>query len=164
MTPQQLTTLKAHILASTDPAVVAARGNGADIGRNDTELARLYNLPASPTTAAWLREASARQIFEATNVNLYDNVAAGKRDAWRMLMDFAPVDFGRNARRNTVVDVWSAQTANQRNAVLNGLTEPATVAQVVLGGTNDTAEGVTALTRNFWGQVTIADIGAAMNG
>ena len=158
LTPQQLATLKAHINGSTDPDVVAARAI-----RNDTELARLYNLPASPVVNAWLREASARQIFEATNVNLFDSVAAGKRDAWRMLMDFAPADFGRNARRNTVLDVWSAQTANQRNAILNSLTEQATVAQVALGGTNDTAEGVTAFTRNFWGQVTIDDIGRAMN-
>lgn len=158
LTPAQLTTLAAHIRASTDPAVVAALAI-----RNDTELTRLYNLPATPAVAAWLREATARQIFEAMNINLYDNVATGKRDAWRMLMDFAPVDFGRQNRRNTVIDVWSAQTANQRNAILNGLTEPATVAQVALGGTNDTAEGVTAATRNFAGLVTIDDIGRALN-
>lgn len=46
LTTAQLASLKAHILASVDPAVIAAIGGGA-IGRNDTELARLYNLPSA---------------------------------------------------------------------------------------------------------------------
>lgn len=46
LTPLQLAALRTHILASTDPAVVAALGGGA-VGRNDTELARLYNLPSA---------------------------------------------------------------------------------------------------------------------
>ena len=158
MTPAELTALKAHILANTDPAVQAALAI-----RNDTELQRLYNLPASPTVAAWLKAATARQIFEATNITQFDSVSAGKRETWRMLMDFAPIDFGRNQMRNALMDVWSAQNASQRNSILTALTEPATVAQVALGGTNRTSEGVTALDRNFWGQVSIADIGAALN-
>lgn len=46
LTTAQLATLKAHILASADPAVIAAIGGG-QIGRNDTLLAQLYNLPSA---------------------------------------------------------------------------------------------------------------------
>ena len=48
LTPAQLTTLAAHIRASTDPAVVSALANGAD-----NELARLYNLDAVPAFVVW---------------------------------------------------------------------------------------------------------------
>jgi hypothetical protein len=164
MTPQQLTTLKAAILADANPAVVAALAI-----RNDTELARLYNLPAAPAVAAWLKAATGQQIFEATNITQFDSVSAGKRDVWKLLIeraDLRPIDFGRNQIRNAVIDVWSAQTLTQRNAICNGLTESATVAEVALGGTVRFSEtnGVSALDRNFAGQVTIDDIGSALNG
>ena len=162
LTAQQLSTLKAAILADTDPAVVAALAI-----RNDTELARLYNLDAPGPVKAWLKRADKLAIFDAMNVNLYDNVAAGKRAAWEMLMDIAsvrPIDFGQQNKRNAVTDVWSAQTVAQRQAILNGLTENATKAEVALGGQNRTTESITALDRNFEGDVTIADIGAALNG
>lgn len=42
LTSTQATALKNDILASVDPAVVAARGGGA-VGRDDTTLAALYN-------------------------------------------------------------------------------------------------------------------------
>jgi len=156
LTAEQLVSLKSHINASTDPDVMAARAI-----RNDIELARLYNLPSA--TTAWLKTATRQQIFEAMDLTLYDNVAAGKRDAWRMLMDNAPVDFGRNPMRKAVTDVWSAQTAGQRDALLTGLTEFATVAEAALGGTNKTTGGVTALDRSWSGMLGHPDISAALN-
>lgn len=160
LTRAQLATLAAHIRANQDAAVVAALTI-----RNDSELARLYNLPASPATSAWMKAASAVAIFEATDLARFDNVSAGRRESWRMLQDFAPHDFGNNKRRNAVVEIWSAQTLGQRNAVLSALTENATLAEVALGGQTKTSEtgGVTALDRNWAGVISIEDVGVALN-
>ena len=58
MTPAQLTALKNHIAANLDPAVIAARDSG-----NDTELARLYNLPSS--FSVWRSTTPADTIADA---------------------------------------------------------------------------------------------------
>ena len=58
MTPAQLQTLKAAVLASVDPAVQAA---GAS--RNDTELARLLNLPS--TFYVWRSTVPADEVADA---------------------------------------------------------------------------------------------------
>lgn len=58
MTPQQLTTLKAAVLASQDAAVQAAAST-----RNDTELARLLNLPSS--FAVWRIDVPSTELVGA---------------------------------------------------------------------------------------------------
>lgn len=58
MTPQQLATLKAHIAANQDPAVISAAATG-----NDTELAKLYNLPS--TFYVWRSTTPADEIADA---------------------------------------------------------------------------------------------------
>ena len=58
MTPAQLATLKAHIAANQDPAVISAATTG-----NDTELARLYNLPS--TFYVWRSTTPADEIADA---------------------------------------------------------------------------------------------------
>ena len=60
LTPSQLTTLAAHIRANTDPAVVSALANG-----QDNEIARLYNLPASPAFPLWRTDASVDAIIDS---------------------------------------------------------------------------------------------------
>ena len=58
MNAQQLATLKAHIAANQDPAVISAATTG-----NDTELARLYNLPS--TFSVWRSTTPADEIADA---------------------------------------------------------------------------------------------------
>lgn len=58
MTPEQLEMLKAAVLASADPAVQSAAAS-----RNDTELARLLNLPSS--FYVWRSSAPADEIADA---------------------------------------------------------------------------------------------------
>jgi hypothetical protein len=157
LTPQQLATLKADILARPELAPFVASGQ-------DNAIASFYNEIAPGPVKGWMRAASARQIFEATNVNLYDGVPAGKRDAWRMLMDFAPVDFGQQNKRNAVSDVWSAQTLPQRQAVLQKLTEDCKRGEVLFGGPNETTDAITALKRDYVGAITDADVAQALRG
>lgn len=80
MTPQQLQTLKAAILASLNPLVIAARAEPV----NDTELARLYNLPS--TFVCWRTQVTQDEImqngFDWTQV---DNQTVGKARIWEWL-------------------------------------------------------------------------------
>lgn len=62
LTTEQLSTLKAAIIADQDPAVVTALGGGT-VGRNDTELARLYNLPTA--FVVWKKDVRKSAIFAA---------------------------------------------------------------------------------------------------
>lgn len=77
MTPQQLQTLKAAILA--DPVLSA-------IGRNDTEMARMLNLPTA--FVVWRSSVSQDEImqngFDWVQV---DNLTVGKARIWEWLFD-----------------------------------------------------------------------------
>lgn len=77
MTPAQLQTLKAAILASINPAVIAARAEPV----NDTELARLYNLPS--TFTAWKTKVTWDEIMEnGMDFTRVDNLTNGSK--WRI--------------------------------------------------------------------------------
>jgi len=70
--------LAAHINASTDPAVAAARAAGAD-----AEIARLYNLPAAPAFPVWRTDASVDAIIDSITWASYtpnDKVASTDTD------------------------------------------------------------------------------------
>jgi hypothetical protein len=98
-------------------------------------------------------------LFEATDVTKFDGLTAGKRDAWRLLMDNTPIDMGRNANRKAVQDIWGNTDSV---AVLQALREKATRAQVLFGGTSKTTNTVTALDRAFTGLLSIDDVRAAV--
>ncbi len=106
------------------------------------------------TTDAWLYAATRTQLFEATNITKFDALTAGKRDAWRLMLDNAPIDFGRNPMRNAVVDAWGNTDSV---TVLQALTEKATRAQAAIGGTSKTTNTVTALDRTYTGTVSQVD-------
>ncbi len=158
LTTAQETTLAAHIRASKDAAVIAALAI-----RNDVELARLYNLASD--TDAWQSAMSARGIFEATDVANYDNITqAGKREAWRMLMDFAPIDFTRNKYRKVITDVWAATlSAGNLTALTQSFTRKATVAEAVFGGASATTNAVTALKLKWEVALSTDDVSYALN-
>jgi hypothetical protein len=148
----QLTTLAAAIAAETDQTFVGFRTTG-----NNTEITNWYN--AASTTDAWRYHAERSTLFEATDVTKFDGLTAGKRDAWRLLMDNTPIDMGRNANRKAVQDIWGNTDSV---AVLQALREKATRAQVLFGGTSKTTNTVTALDRAFTGLLSIDDVRAAV--
>lgn len=155
LTPAQETKLAAHIRANQDAAVVAALAI-----RNDTELARRYNL--SSATDAWQSAMSARELFEATDVTKYDNITkAGKREAWRMMLDFAPIDFTRQKYRKVCTDVW--EVAADATAVLQACTRKATVAEAAFGGAAASTGGVSALKLVWEGTLSTDDVSYSLN-
>lgn len=153
LTTAQETTLAAHIRASQDAAVIAALAI-----RNDVELARLYNLASA--TDAWRVSMSGRDLFEATDVTKFDGLTAGKRDAWRLLLTFAPVDMMRQKNRKAAQDVWGNADSV---AVLQACTRKATVAENALGGASATTNTVSALKLNWEGALSTDDVSYALN-
>jgi hypothetical protein len=154
LTNAQKTALATALRAETDPSVVAALAI-----RDDVALTAWCN--AASATDAWKFAALRRDLFEATNVAKFDNLTAGKRDAWKLMMDNSPVDFTRQPMRNSVVDVWGAADAV---AVLQACTEKATHAEAYLGGTSRTTNTVVAISRSFSGAVSLTEVSQALNG
>lgn len=153
LTDAQMTTLAAGIRASTDPTVVAALAI-----RNDVALTAWCN--AASAQDAWAQDVTGAALFEQTDVAKFDNLTAGKRDAWRLMLDFAPVDFARNKNRKAVEDIWGATDSV---AVLQSLTRKATNAEQILGGTSATSNTVTAWKLNYAGSVGITEVSTALN-
>ena len=153
LTDAQQQTLPAALRAEQATAVVAALAI-----RNDVALTEWCN--AASTVDAWNEAMSGKDLFEATNVTLFDNLTAGKRDAWRLLLSFAPIDMGRNKNRKAVLDIWGATNAT---TVLQSCTRKATHAESYLGGTDAITNGVTAKKLNFTGQLSINEVSIALN-
>ena len=103
---------------------------------------------------------SGRDLFEATDVTKFDGLTAGKRDAWRMMLDFQPLDFARNKLRKAVVDVWGETDSV---SVLQACTRKATNGEKYLGGTAATENTVTAWKLSVPGQIGMNDISNALN-
>lgn len=152
MTEAQKQTLAAALRAETDASVIAAMSI-----RNDVYLAEWCN--AASAVDAW-SAMTARLLFEASDVTKFDSLQTGKRDAWRMMLDFQPIDFTRNKMRKAVVDVWGTTAAV---AVLQACTRKATNAENYLGGNSATENTVTALKLNWTGTLSHPEISDVLN-
>jgi hypothetical protein len=153
LTTEQATTLAAHIRANTDQAVIDA----LEI-RNDVLLAELYN--ATTSADAWISSMASADLFDAMDVTKFDALTAGKRDAWRLMLDFAPIDMTKVKTRKGVQDVWGDTNSV---AVLEACRRKATVAEVALGGETKTTNTVSALKLDWEGTLTYTDVGIALN-
>lgn len=126
-------------------------------------LLDLLNGANVPATNAWRTDVSAQEADTAPDYSGFDTIPAGKRESWGFFLNFNR-DFTQDKVRKWIIDVWGAATPNSDSAaILNAGVEPATTAQVVLSGQNKTTGTVSALARNFAGQVTIADANYLIN-
>lgn len=154
MDATQRAQLGTALRAETDQGVVAAIA-----ARNDSAVVAWCN--SLSAIDAWLSSASDRDLFEATDVAKFDNLTAGKREAQGRLERFAPLDFTRQKMRKAMQDIWGNADSV---AVLQALRRKATRAEVYLGGNEATTNTVTALKLNFEGDVSVEDVGRALNG
>jgi hypothetical protein len=144
--------LKAAIAAETDSAFVALRDSG-----QTGALANWYNEPS--TTDAWMVGASAMVLDEGADYAAFDSVVAGKRDAWKLFLTYAPRDMSKNKMRKVVTDVWgNAVAASVAESVLQGCLEKAKKGELVFGTTSATTGTVTGVKRNWVGSLTNDDI------
>jgi hypothetical protein len=153
LTSAQLVTLKTAINAETNATLVGYRTNG-----QTTMIAEWYN--ATSNTDAWNSSISQSALFDATDITKFDNISTGKRDAWRILLDFAPCDATRIKVRKGVQDIWGDTDSV---SVLQACLRKATKAEVVLGGTSVTTNTVAGLKLNWEGQISGDDVASALS-
>ncbi len=155
MTPEQLSTLKAAVIA--DPTLSA-------VGRNDTELARLLNLPTA--FICWRTLVSQDEImqneFDWVRV---DNLSIGKARIWDWLFYNAQraINPSKPNVRAGIAECWKGTAADLavRAAVLAHCKRAATRAEGILatGAGTDANPGLF----DFEGSVSINDIGEMWN-
>lgn len=153
MTESQYQTLAAALRAETDAGVVAMLAI-----RNDVWLAEWCN--ADSAVDAWQPAMTNRLLFESGDVTKFDGLSAGKRDSWKLLLEFAPINFARNKMRKAVTDIWGNTDSV---AVLQACTRKATNAENYLGGNLATENTVTALKLNWTGTTSYSEIGEILN-
>ena len=150
----QQQTLAAALRAETNAGVVAAL-----VIRNDVILRDWCN--AASATLAWSVSITSKELFEAGNILKYDGIAqAAKREAWQMILQYAPQDMSRNKMRLAVIDVWGS---TESVAVLQACRRFATNGEVYLGGASVTENTVTALKLNVPGNISLDDISNSLN-
>lgn len=153
MTDAQLQTLAAAIRAETNQACVDALAI-----RNDVAMEQWVN--AASAQSAWNPSMSGVALFEATDVTKFDGLVAGKREAWKLMLQFAPINFGKQKFRKAVTDAWGTTDSK---AILTDCTRPATNGEKYLGGTVVTENTIAAWKLNFSGNIAIGEISNALN-
>lgn len=153
MTPAQLVTLKAALLAETDSGVVAALAI-----RNDVALTEWCN--TASTTDAWSSNVSDKDIFEACDVTKFDSLTAGKRESQTRLERYAPIDFTKQKMRKAIQDIWGNTDSIP---ILQAFTRKATNGELYFGGTVVTTNTVSATKLNVPGQISMNDVSNALN-
>lgn len=153
LTDVQKTTLAIALKAENNATVVTALAI-----RDDVTLTNWCN--SFSAADAWNESISGKDLFQAMDVTKYDGLTAGKRDAYRALMDYAPHDMAKNTNRKAILDIWGPQ---ESVAVLQACIRKATHAEKYLGGTSATTNTVTALKLTFTGQVSLLEISQALN-
>lgn len=161
LTTEQLQTLKAAMLANTDPNVQAAVAIG-----NATFLLAYYNAEASPAVKAWRSDVDPRDSDEATPWDQFDNITqAGKRESWVHAFMRYPRDYTKASVRKWVTDVWgNATTGSNAFGILTGAgMRNITRAEQVLGGNTVANRNDAAAIRLTWeGPLTLEDVGRAL--
>lgn len=149
LSASQSTTLKSFVQASVDPVIVTARQQG-----NTFDLAKALNADASPVVLGWRVAVTPVEADDAPDYSTFDSIPAGKRESWGFFLAFSR-DYSRNKTRKWVTDVWgNAAAASNAEAILQTAVENASVAENAIGGTLRTTGTVSAIARNFVGDVT----------
>lgn len=159
LTTAQASTLRAYVLASQDAAIIEAATS-----RNDTELARLLNLPGTKTI--WRSSVSQDEImqngFDWVRV---DNLSIGKARIWDWLFhnSSASINPTKPNVRAGIAECWKGTAADLavQAAVFVHCKRLATVVEGIfaVGAGTDGTPAVTS----FEGFVDAADIGAMWN-
>ena len=162
LTTAQLTTLKAAILAETNPAFVDARTKG------QTPVMREWlDAPLSPAINCWRSSVPAQDADECTPWVAFDTLSAGKRESWNVAFMRYPRDFTRAPVRKWVTDIWGvAAVGSSAEAIFTGCAMRAiTRAEGILGGSNTASINTVSARKLSWeGPLTDQDIGAALEG
>lgn len=162
LTPQQLSTLRAFVAGSADPAISFARDNG------QTDVLRgLLNATASPVVQSWATNVDKQQVLNAVaeNAAQADNISAQRQWAFDKILSASPLDASLDKIRSGVVATVAANTGDpqaMRRGVLRAMRAPATVAQAAIGGTDQVADTITAKVLSYYGTLDSEDVRAIL--
>ena len=163
MTPAQLITLKAAIIADPVAGPIRLLGDTA---------ALLSWCNGASATSAWRTKVGGGEVYDAHKPVEYINRSAAERSAFDLMAGQTRThDFGVGAKRNGVADIFSGATNNtSRTLIFTVAQEFATNAQMTLGGANASvggtgvmAEVVTAFKRTWTDQVSQAEANVLVN-
>jgi hypothetical protein len=162
LTPAQLATLKAAIIA--DPTAGPMRTAG------DTAALLAWCNGAS-ATLAWRPVVSGDEIYAAHKPKDYLARSAAERSGFDLMCRQTRLDFTVGKIRTGIADMFSGTTNNSsRTDIFTAAQVAATNAQLVLGGasasvggTADMVETVTALKRNFVDPVSQDEVNKLVN-
>lgn len=166
ITPEQRTTLKAAILAQTDPEFVTYRD-----GNNFVQMTMWLNSPVTPTEAAWDEKCSMSKLDELANyaqfnpASLATDLECSKLIAtlavWQLFISGIPSQMERDMRlsknRGVIIDCFGNNASSR--AVLTATTRPKTRAEKILGnGTSATTATITANVLTWIGPLSPGDV------
>lgn len=162
MTPEQLTTLKAAILAETDAEFVAARDAG-----NNSQMLAWFNAAAAPEFVVWRTNVSRSEIQDdgAFNWTVVDNLSTGSKYRiweWMFSNSSSAINASKANIRAGIAACWvgNAQLLAVQAMVLAKCKRAATKAEKLFAtGTGSTASPAVM---DVEGQISIDDIRAAV--
>lgn len=155
LTDAQYTTLANHIKANTDPEVVAALAI-----RNDTELARLYNLDSS--FYVWRSNVSVEEYREQIVWAELKNITNGEQRVWENVTSYLtlPLDATKANTRTALAEVFAANTTSRSNLLAIAKKLASVYEEVFATGTGTVGDPGLAVVE---GTVTTRIIGTALN-
>jgi len=156
LTAAQLPALKAALLADTDPTVQAAVS-----ARNDTLITQLYN--ADSTFVVWRTSVTRSEMHSAyvwTEMDSFTNAA--KQFQFNLLISEGTINPSTANIRQGLQDIFAGPgLAATRTALIALMKRFATKAEAVFAtGTGTDGDPGTLV---YEGDITIADVGAALN-
>jgi len=155
LTDAQYTTLANHIRANIEPEVVAALAI-----RNDTELAKLYNLDSS--FYVWRTSVTPDEYRGAMVWTEVDTLNAGNARIWEWVTNYftGNLDASDANVRQGIADAFGAGTTTRANLLALGKRLASLYEEVFATGTGTEA---TPGTMVLQGPVTTKIIGKALN-
>ena len=156
LTIAQLVILANGIKAETSPAIVVARQT-----RDDYTLFLWVN--AASTTNVWNESVPSAVLVDASPLTLYDGLTQGKRDEWRLLLDYnQSMDMRNLTKRASIVDAWG--TASRSVPILQAGLRFATHGELYFGiASTVTTNTVTGSVLNRPGNIELNDVSIALN-
>lgn len=166
LTPAQLTTLKANIIADAAFNGLPSNTDGAFV------IAAAYNLPASPDFWVWRTRVSKDELVQTTSVDGttfnwtgagFITRAVGERDAWRELFSLDGICNPSLASvRQAFADIFSGATApapaNRTHLLAVGRRKALRIEKLFATGTGSTASPATMVIE---GTISYQDVQAA---
>ena len=158
LTTQQLTALKADILADPTLSAYPMDSDGA------FAIAAAYSQPAAPGFYVWKTNVTNAEILQnGMDWLRVDNLSVGKARIWDWMFQFGSVDASKPNVRAGIAEVWKGTAADNavRLSVFGHCQRLANRAEKLFAtgsGTSTTVDGVGPATMTFVGTLSYTDV------